>query len=133
MAAAWNDSLQLMRAYSALTVTIAAVFFFLPALAFAWFGPPPIPPPQGATVDHLWLTFQQNMVRSGLPRFAVALFTVIGSAALLRLCLSPLDLTCGEALRLDIAPFPLSHPNDRATHKLGTSPCSDTWSGTVSI
>src|SRR3546814_9014996 len=106
LAAAWNDSLQLMRAYSALTVTIPAVFFFLPALAFAWCGPPPIAPPQGATVDHIWLTFQQNMVRSGLPRFAVALVTLIGSAAILRLWLSRRDMTVGEALRFAIALFP---------------------------
>src|SRR3546814_15969882 len=68
MAAAWNDSLQLMRAYSALTVTIAAVFFFLPALAFAWFGPPPIAPPPCATVDHIRLPLPPTTAPSGPPR-----------------------------------------------------------------
>src|SRR3546814_8188371 len=56
--------------------------------------------------DLICLTFQQNMVRSGLPRFAVALVTLIGSAAILRLWLSRRDMTVGEALRFALALFP---------------------------
>ena len=51
MGAAWEDSVALMKSYTALTGTIAAFFLFLPSLAVAWFGPAPIEPPQGATLE----------------------------------------------------------------------------------
>ena len=51
MGAAWEDSVALLKSHTTLTGTIAAVFLFLPALAVAWFGPAPIEPPPGATLE----------------------------------------------------------------------------------
>ena len=98
MAAAWDDSRQLMRSYTALTVTIAAVFLFLPALAFAWFGPTPAAPSDGAGAAELLTTFQQNMLQSIGPRLAVALAGLVGHAAILRLWLSRGGISVGESL-----------------------------------
>ena len=88
MGAAWEDSVALMKSYTALTGTIAAFFLFLPSLAVAWFGPAPIEPPQGATLEQIVATFEQN-VRQFLPyQLAVALFAIVGTLAILRLWLS---------------------------------------------
>lgn len=98
MSAAWDDSLALLRSHTALTGTIAAVFLFLPALAIAWFGPAPIEPPAGATFDQVVATFEAN-IRQMLPyQIAAALFTIVGTVAILRLWLSRSATSVGEAL-----------------------------------
>jgi len=98
MGAAWEDSVALMKSYTALTGTIAAFFLFLPSLAVAWFGPAPIEPPQGATLEQIVATFEQN-VRQFLPyQLAVALFAIVGTLAILRLWLSRNATSVGEAL-----------------------------------
>ncbi|WP_374525041.1 hypothetical protein [Sphingopyxis sp.] len=98
MGAAWEDSIALLKAHSALTGAIAAVFLFLPTLVVAWFGPAPAEPPAGATVDQILTIFQDN-IRQVLPyQLGVALFALVGTVAILRLWLSRTGTSVGEAI-----------------------------------
>ncbi|WP_317151002.1 hypothetical protein [Sphingopyxis indica] len=106
MAAAWDDARQLMRSYTALTVAIAAVFLFLPALAFAWLGPAPVAPTEGMGIDQIVRIYEQNMVQSLVPRIGVALAALIGTAAILRLWLARGGVSVGESLAFALALFP---------------------------
>ena len=98
MGAAWQDSIALLKSHTALTGTVAAVFLFLPALAVAWFGPTPIEPPKGATVDQIMATFQANVFQMLPYQLVVALFAVTGTIAILRLWLSRTGTSVGEAI-----------------------------------
>ncbi len=106
MGAAWDDAVQLLRSHSGLTGTIAAVFLFLPALAVAWFGPVPIEPPSGATVDQIMATFRENIRQMVPGSLIVALFTIAGTLAILRLWLSRAGTSVGEALSFALTLFP---------------------------
>lgn len=98
MGAAWEDSVALLKSHGALTGAIAAVFLFLPTLAVAWFGPVPVEPPKGATLDQIITVFQDN-IRQSLPyQLGVALFAVAGTVAILRLWLSRTGTSVGEAI-----------------------------------
>lgn len=106
MSAAWEDCLQLMRAHSALTLAIAAVFLFLPTLAFAWFGPIPAEPPKGADLEQIMTLVRENF-RQELPgRVVAALVGLVGSVAILRLWLARGSTSVGEALTLALTLFP---------------------------
>lgn len=98
MGAAWDDAIQLLKAHRPLTGTIAAVFLFLPALAVAWFGPAPIEPPAEATIDQLTAAMQQNILQMLPYQIGVALFTMFGTVAIMRLWLSRSSTSVGEAL-----------------------------------
>lgn len=98
MGAAWEDSLVLLKSHNALTGTIAAVFLFLPALAVAWFGPAPIEPAEGATIDQIYTALQENLWQMLPYQIAIGLFAVVGSVAILRLWLSRAATSVGEAL-----------------------------------
>lgn len=106
MGAAWDDTLLLLRSHTALIGTIAGVFFFLPALAFAWFGPVPIEPPAGASFEQVVAIFRESF-RQMLPgQLVVALSTMIGTVAILRLWLSRSGVSVGEALTFGLMLFP---------------------------
>lgn len=106
MGAAWDDTLLLLKSHTALIVAIAGVFFFLPALAFAWFGPVPIEPPAGADFDQLMASFRES-ARQMIPgQIVVALTTMIGTVAILRLWLSRSGVSVGEALTFGLMLFP---------------------------
>ncbi|WP_033073341.1 glycerophosphoryl diester phosphodiesterase membrane domain-containing protein [Sphingopyxis sp. MWB1] len=107
MGAAWEDSVALLKSHSALTGTVAAVFFFLPALCIAWFGPVGVEPPAGASFEQTWAVMQQN-VSIALPYQIIGgLLAMVGSVAILRLWLSRTGISVGEALRFGLAFFPV--------------------------
>lgn len=106
MGAAWDDAVQLVRSHPALTVTIAAVFLFLPALAYAWFAPPPVEPPDGASAAELLRAFQQNMTGNLGGRLLLGVFSLIGSAAILRLWLARGGTSVGESLTFALTMIP---------------------------
>ncbi|HET6525861.1 hypothetical protein [Sphingopyxis sp.] len=106
MGAAWDDTLQLLKSHTALVGTIAGVFLFLPALAFAWFGPVPIEPPAGADFDQVMATFRESFRQMVPGQLVVALATMIGSVAILRLWLSRTGVSVGEALTFGLMLFP---------------------------
>lgn len=106
MGAAWDDTLLLLKSHSALIGAIAAVFLFLPALAFAWFGPTPIEPPAGADLNQVMETFRASF-RQMLPgQVVVALCTIVGTLAILRLWLARTGISVGEALTFGLMLFP---------------------------
>jgi hypothetical protein len=106
MGAAWDDSVQLLKSHTALIATIAGVFFFLPALAVAWFGPVPIEPPAGASVEQSMAALQQTFRQMIPGQIIVALTTIVGSAAILRLWLARTGISVGEALTFGLMFFP---------------------------
>ena len=106
MGAAWDDTLQLLRSHTALVGTIAGVFLFLPALAFAWFGPVPIEPPAGADFNQVMATFRESFRQMIPGQVVIALCTLIGTAAILRLWLSRAGISVGEALTFGLMLFP---------------------------
>lgn len=106
MGAAWDDSLTLLKSHSALTGTIAAVFLFLPALAVAWFGPAPIEPQPGASVEQMVAAFRDYIWQIIPYQLGVALFTIIGTIAILRLWLSRTGTSVGEALTFALMLLP---------------------------
>jgi membrane-anchored glycerophosphoryl diester phosphodiesterase (GDPDase) len=106
MGAAWDDTLQLLKSHTALVGTIAGVFLFLPALAFAWFGPIPIEPPAGADFDQVMATFRESFRQMIPGQVVIALATMIGSVAILRLWLSRTGVSVGEALTFGLMLFP---------------------------
>lgn len=106
MGAAWDDTLLLLRSHRALIGAIAGVFFFLPALAFAWFGPVPIEPPAGAEFDQVMETFRESFRQTIPGQIVVALSTMIGTVAILRLWLSRTGVSVGEALTFGLMLFP---------------------------
>lgn len=98
MGAAWEDSVALLKSHAALTGAIAAVFFFLPTLAIAWFGPAPIEPADGANIQQVLAALQENG-RQVLPyQLGAALLALIGTIGVLRLWLSRSGTSVGEAL-----------------------------------
>ena len=106
MGAAWDDTQQLLKSHSALIATIAGVFFFLPALAFAWFGPAPIEPPANADLNQVMESFRANFRQMIPGQIVVGLFAIIGSAGILRLWLSRTGTSVGEALTFAVTFFP---------------------------
>ncbi|MDK2761077.1 MAG: hypothetical protein KYX64_06925 [Sphingopyxis sp.] len=106
MGAAWDDSLQLLKAHVALTATIAGVFLFLPTLAVAWFGPVPIEPPPGADLTAVIQSFQENFRQMIPGQIVIAISTIIGTAGILRLWLSRTGTSVGEALLFALRVFP---------------------------
>lgn len=106
MGAAWDDSMNLLRSHSALTGTIAAVFLFLPTLAVGWFGPAPIVPAEGATLDQIMTTFQASAWQAIPYQILVAVIAAIGGVGILRLWLSRTGITVGEALVFAIRMIP---------------------------
>ncbi len=98
MGAAWDDSMVLLRSHLPLTGTIAAVFLFLPNLALSWFGPTPIEPAAGASVDQIMAAFQQ-MGREMLPyQLLIGVIAAVGGVGILRLWLSRTGTSVGDAL-----------------------------------
>jgi hypothetical protein len=98
MGAAWDDSVVLLKSHSALTLTIAAVFFFLPTLAVSWFGPVPIEPAANATFEQVMATFQES-ARQAVPyQLLTAVITAIGGVGIMRLWLSRTGISVGDAL-----------------------------------
>ncbi|MBL0915312.1 MAG: glycerophosphoryl diester phosphodiesterase membrane domain-containing protein, partial [Sphingopyxis sp.] len=106
MGAAWEDSLVLLKSHNALTGTVAAVFFFLPALAISWFGPAPIKPAEGATFEQTITALQANLLQALPYQLAVAIFAIVGSLAILRLWLSRSATSVGEALGFGVRLLP---------------------------
>lgn len=106
MGAAWDDTLLLLKSHTALVIAIAGVFFFLPALAFAWFGPAPVEPPAGADFAQLMASFRES-ARQMIPgQIVIALSTMVGTAAILRLWLARTGVSVGEALTFGFMLFP---------------------------
>ncbi|MDZ3831408.1 MAG: hypothetical protein U0S50_06280 [Sphingopyxis sp.] len=106
MAAAWEDSVTLLKSHSALTGTVAAAFLFLPALVVAWFGPVPVEPAEGAGLPQIVEAMQQSM-RATLPyQLGAALLAMIGTLAILRLWLARSGTSVGESLGFAAALFP---------------------------
>lgn len=98
MGAAWDDSMLLLRSHLPLTGAIAAVFLFLPNLAMSWFGPTPIEPAAGASMDQVMAAFQQ-MAREMLPyQILIGVIGAVGGVGILRLWLSRTGTSVGDAL-----------------------------------
>lgn len=106
MGAAWDDSMVLLKSHSALTGTIVAVFFFLPRLAVSWFGPVPIEPADDATFAEVVAAMSAGM-RQILPyELLVSMIGAIGGVGILRLWLSRIGISVGEALVFAIKMIP---------------------------
>lgn len=98
MGAAWDDTMVLLRSHLPLTGTIAAVFLFLPNLAMSWFGPAPIEPAAGASMEQIMAAFQQ-MGREMLPyQLLIGVIAAVGGVGILRLWLSRTGTSVGDAL-----------------------------------
>lgn len=98
MGAAWDDSMVLLRSHLPLTGTIAAVFLFLPNLVMSWFGPVPIEPAAGASLDQVMAAFQQT-ARMMLPyQLLISVIAAVGGVGILRLWLSRSGTSVGDAL-----------------------------------
>lgn len=106
MGAAWDDSQVLLRSHSALTGTIAAVFLFLPALAVSWFGPTPIAPAAGATLEQTMAAFRENAGQAVPFQVLVSVVAAIGGVGILRLWLSRTGTSVGDALIFAIKMIP---------------------------
>lgn len=106
MGAAWDDALVLLRSHSALTGTIAAVFLFLPTLAVSWFGPSPIEPATGATLDQIIQAMRANF-RQELPyQLLIALVAAVGGVGILRLWLARTGTSVSDALGFALKMLP---------------------------
>jgi hypothetical protein len=106
MGAAWDDSMTLLRSHSALTGAIAAVFLFLPTLAVSWFGPTPIEPATGASLEQAIAAFQDSM-RQAIPyQVLVSLIAAIGGIGILRLWLARTSTSVGDALAFALKMIP---------------------------
>ena len=106
MGAAWEDSMVLLKSHSALTGTVAAVFLFLPALAISWFGPVPLEPADGATVDQI-MTAMRGTMRDALPyQLLSSVIAAIGGVGVLRLWLSRTSTSVGDALLFALRMIP---------------------------
>jgi len=106
MGAAWDDTVALLKSHTTLTGTIAAVFLFLPSLAVAWFGPTPVEPPAGATLNQIIATLQENFWQMLPYQVVVALFAIVGTLAIQRLWLSRAATSVGEALSFALRLLP---------------------------
>lgn len=98
MGAAWDDSMVLLKSHSVLTGAIVAVFFFLPRLALSWFGPVPIEPAAGATLDQVMTGFSASMRQIAPYELLVSMIGAVGGVGVLRLWLSRTGISVGEAL-----------------------------------
>jgi hypothetical protein len=82
--AVWEDTVRLFRQNAPLLAAIAGVFLFLPALLFAVFVPPPVPPPGVDPQRALQITL--DYWQAAWPWFLVTgLFSIVGTLAMLRL------------------------------------------------
>lgn len=106
MGAAWDDTQQLLKSHTALVVTIAGVFLFLPALAVAWFGPVPIEPPANADFNQIMESTRESFRQMIPGQIAVGLCALVGTAGILRLWLSRTGTSVGEALTFALMVFP---------------------------
>ena len=98
MGAAWDDSMVLLKSHSPLTLTIAAVFLFLPTLAVSWFGPVPLEPAANATFQEIMATFQES-ARQAIPyQLLTGVIGAIGGVGIMRLWLSRTGISVGDAL-----------------------------------
>lgn len=106
MASAWDDTILLLRSHTTLTIAIAAVFLFLPSLAFSWFGPLPVEPPTGASFDQVMAAARENLIAAA-PGFLVSgLLAAVGSIAILRLWLARGGLSVGNSLIFALTMLP---------------------------
>jgi hypothetical protein len=106
MGAAWDDSMVLLKSHSALTGTIVAVFFFLPRLAVSWFGPVPIEPAADATFTEAVAAMSAGL-RQIIPyELLIKTIGAIGAVGILRLWLSRVGISVGEALVFAIKMIP---------------------------
>jgi len=106
MGAAWDDSKVLLRSHSTLTGTIAAVFLFLPTLAVGWFGPTPIAPADGASLEQVMAAFRENAGQTVPYQLLVSIISAIGGVGILRLWLSRSGTSVGDALLFAIRMIP---------------------------
>lgn len=98
LGAAWEDSVTLLKSHTALTGAIAAVFLFLPTLAVSWFGPTPIEPAAGASLDQVMATFRES-ARQAIPyQLLISLIAAIGGIGVMRLWLARTGTSVGDAL-----------------------------------
>jgi flagellar biosynthesis protein FlhB len=91
--AVWDDTMRLLREHGALLAAVAGVFIFLPALLFARY----LPPPHVADPARAWELFLEYY-RQVFPWLVLeSLFSLVGTAAMLRLVLAP-GTSVGAAL-----------------------------------
>ena len=106
MGAAWDDSIVLLRSHLPLTATIAAVFIFLPNLVLSWFGPVPIEPAAGASMDQVMAVFRQSMGEILPYQLLISVIGAIGGVGVLRLWLSRTGTSVGDALMFALRMIP---------------------------
>lgn len=106
MGAAWDDATLLLRSYSALTLTIAAAFLFLPTLAVSWFGPSPIEPAAGADFDQIMRALHENLGQLMVYQLITGLIAAIGGVGILRLWLARTGTSVSEALSFALQMLP---------------------------
>lgn len=106
MGAAWDDATLLLRSYSALTLTIAAAFLFLPTLAVSWFGPSPIVPADSANMDQVMQAMRENFRQLMIYQLITGLIAAIGGVGILRLWLARTGTSVSEALSFALRMLP---------------------------
>jgi hypothetical protein len=98
LGAAWDDSVTLLKSHTALTGAIAAVFLFLPTLAVSWFGPTPVQPAAGASLDQVIATFRDSAQQAIPYQLLISLIATIGGVGVMRLWLARTGTSVGDAL-----------------------------------
>jgi hypothetical protein len=99
--AVWEDTLRLLRENARLLAAIAGVFIFLPALLLAQFLPPPeVPDPA-----RVWEVLGEYYRRSWPWYLLQSLFSIVGTAAMLRLILTR-GTSVGDALGFALIMLP---------------------------
>lgn len=106
MSAAWDDAMVLLRSHLPLTSTLAAVFFFLPALAVVWFSDPPPTVAEDASLAAVMAQLQAQMRGAVVPTILTSIASLIGTVAIMRLWLSRGSTSVGEAIGYTLSLLP---------------------------
>lgn len=106
MTSAWNDTSALLLADRSLTLVIAGVFLFLPALVFNIIGPIPAEPPPNADLATLAQMLSDDLTRMLPWLVIVSVISLVGGVAILRLWLAADSISVGEALAFALSLVP---------------------------
>lgn len=98
LSACWNDVMHLLRTNRDLLLSVAGVFILLPGLAFAFFVPTPVTPPE-ATLETIYLGMQQFYTSNLLWILLIGLANGFASVVMLVLILDRGQPSVSEAMR----------------------------------
>src|SRR3546814_20764477 len=96
----------LVRAHLPLTGLLAGLFFFLPGMVRALFGPAPLAPPANVSAEQLNAMVMADLRQQFPWLLAVTMASTLGSLAILRLWLARSGTHVGEAMIFPLAVIP---------------------------